>query len=293
MKKVSTRIPKRIVLLFSGFLIFLLLSIGCAIAAGVVRTQAYEDFISISSATNMQSRTLTYSRAIELCPERPEAYLLLLDAFGEDGIFDKTESEAFLAIYNKHHKRLPQNEEIATVFSQAGLLYINGYEDNPTVSLRMALPFFETALPLMSQEHENYLTTSCYANIGRYYRDYIWTTSTKEVTDAHMQDLLTDISATLEGLSASENADRIFNYLGFSNAVCNLIYDQRDIMASTVEEQQVLGVLDSIYAGLPAISSIQAAKTKEMAQTLTDNRQLYYDMISRAYERNGGLSHDD
>lgn len=288
MEKARKRIPRRITILYSSFIVSLVLCVGCMLAAHIIRDEAYRDLIQISSATNLQTRTDTYQRAIKLCPSRADAYLLLLEAYGEDGVFSKAESEAFLAIYNSNHSQLPNNDASAQVYAQAGLLYVNGYEENATISLRMALPFFEAALPLMQEDNPDYLTTSCYANIGRYYRDYIWTASTKEVTKDEMDKLLSEIADTLNGLSSSTGADRIYNYLGFSTAVCNLLYDQRNIMAATVEKAQVLAILDLVYEDLPDISMIQSDKTKEMAQTLTDNQQLYYDMITRAFERNGG-----
>lgn len=288
MDKSKKHIPGRIIVLYSCFLACLLLCIGCALAAYLVRNETYRDLIKISAATNLKTRTSSYCRAINLYPSQKDAYLLLLDAYGEDGVFSKSESGEFLAVYNANHKRLPHNAESAKVYTQAGLLYVNGYEDNATVSLRMALPFFETALRLMQEDDPNYLTATCYKNIGCYYRDYIWTVSTKEVTAKEMDALLSGIAATLSELIESSSADGIYNYLGFSTAVCNLLYDQRNIMAATVQKTQILDIMDQIYENLPNIAMIQSAKTKEMAQTLTDNQQLYYEMISRAFDRSGG-----
>lgn len=283
-----SRNRNRLIFWCCGCALFLLLSIGCFISAGIVRDNAYKDFTSISPATPKETRRNTYRRAISLCPDRTEAYLLLLDVYGEDGIFDNTESGEWLSIYNTNHGLLRNDEATASVYAQAGLLYINGYEGTSTVSIRMALPFFEAALPLMSEEHPDYPATSCYAQIGQYYRDYIWTAAAKEVTPEEMSGLLSDIKSTLSDLQQMTGADRIYNYLGFSNAVCNLLYDQRDILAATVPHQTVKEILDLLYQQMPEADSLQSARSKELAQTLSDNRSMYYNMISRAYDRNGG-----
>lgn len=286
---VHSKLRNRLVFWCCGCVVFLLLSIGCFIASGIVKNNAYRDFTSISSATQKEDRVKTYRRAVALCPDRSDAYLLLLDVYGEDGIFDKTESGEWLGIYNTNHGLLRNDEAAAGIYAQAGLLYVNGYEETATVSLRMALPFFEAALPLMSTEHPDYCATACYAKIGQYYRDYIWTTAAKEVTPDEMAELLSDIKTTLTELYERTGADRTYNYLGFANAVCNLLYDQRDILAATVDKNTVTDILDLIYQQLPEADSLQSTRSKEMAQTLLANQSMYYDMISRAYDRNGGV----
>ena len=125
------------------------------------------------------------------------------------------------------------------------MLYINGYDGTATVRLRMALPFFELALPLAGKGSESYTTVSCYAGIGRYYRDYIWTTAAKEVSAEDVEVLLEDIRSTLCALTDNSGADQAFNYLGFADAVCNLIYDQRDILASTTQKDIVIAILNA------------------------------------------------
>lgn len=279
---------KRVIFCTCGLVLCLILAYGCLIYGFIIKNDAYLDYITISSSTSMETRIGIYQRAIRLSPERPEAYILLLDAYGEDGIFDASESEAFLGIYNANHSLLPKNEDSASIYAKAGMLYINGYENTATVSLRMALPFFEAALPLMAEDHPDYNATACYVRIGQYYRDYIWTAASKEVTPEKMTALLADIEKTVIELAACDDADRSYNYLGFANAVCNLLYDQRNILAATVEKQAVLEVMDLIYSGIPDTKSLQSARTKDMAILLETNRDMYYDMISRAFDRNGG-----
>jgi hypothetical protein len=271
-----------------GLVVTLLLCCGCFITSTVLKRQAYSEFISISAATASGEKIAVYHRAIRLCPDRPEAYLLLLDTIGEDGLFDQSESELFLSIYNANHKFLPKTIDSAAIYAKAGLLYVNGMDGTSTQALRMALPFFEAALPLLTADHPEYSATACYVKIGQYYRDFIWTTSVKEVFSADMTVLLTDITQTLENFAEDKGAEKAFNYLGFANAVCNLLYGQRDVFAATVNKQDVLSVMDLIYDGMPNVDTLQVARTRDMANTLCANREMYYDMISRAFDRTGG-----
>lgn len=290
MKELNQRTKKQITIWSVLLAFFLTVCIGCLISAHAVKENTYRQLISISKASAKQIREETYQRAIRLCPQKTSTYLLLLEMYSEDGIFDEIESETFLSLYNSNQNQLPSNVDGASICIQAGLLYINGYQDNFTVSLRMALPFFEDALPLITEEHHDFLTTSCYAKIGQYYRDYIWTAAAKEVPKERVATLLHEIDVTLDELSAEAKAGQPYDYLGFCNAVCNLLYGQRDILAVTVDLQTVISLLNRIYEEMPETNALQSDSSKQLVQTLRDNRELYYDMISRAFERNeGGL----
>lgn len=276
------------------FRIFLILSIilslfciGCLVASVIMTNEAYRDFTQLSVATNIETRAASYQRAIKMCPERPEAYLLILEAYGEDGALSKKESEAFLSIYNTHHHRLKKDISYGLIHANAGMLYINAYDDVPAVKLRKALPFFEAAKDTLTPGSEEYIVSSCYASIGQYYRDFIWTAGSKEVSAEQMTTLIGEIQTTYAALSASTAPDAVYNYLGFSEAVCNLFYDQRDILAVTVPKEAVLDILNMFYSTLPDENTLQSEPSREIVRTFHQNRELYFDMIDRAYERGG------
>lgn len=276
-------------ILLSGCLLSIAVSIGCFIAASVVKNDAYRKFTGLSLASDVKERTKSYERAIALCPDRPEAYRLLLETFGEDGRFTKEESGRFLAIYNANHQELEDNAAYGDIHAQAGSLYVNAYEDNTTMRLRMALPFFETAKQHMANDAQGKLVVDCYTSIGRYYRDYIWTTTGKEVSSERMEALVTEISSTMQSFQSNNSSDITYDRLGFSIAVCNLLYDQRDIFAVTVAKDNVFAILDGLYKALPSPEKLQVQGSKDMVLELQSNKTMYYDMLTRAYERAGGI----
>ena len=154
------------------------ISVTCMVSGNILLDQAYQSFIGISPATDNATRSASFQRAIRLAPERAEAYLKLLEMYGEDGIFRKEESEEFLGIYNANHMKINRNDPLYTqIHYTAGYLYMSGYEAATTINLRMALPFFETAASAIQADDPNALTVDCYCQIGAFYRDYIWDAS--------------------------------------------------------------------------------------------------------------------
>lgn len=275
-------------ILLVSAIVLTVIAVGTILAATLIEDSSYRELISISSATSGETRRQAYRQAITLCPDRAEAYLLLLETYGEDGMFSKSESEEFLGVYNAGHSRLTRDAAYGQIHTQAGLLYINAYDDTPTIRLRKALPFFDTAKQWGIDE-ENKTTVNCYANIGQYYREYIWAAGVKEVSPQEMEELLADINATLNAFASEAAADTVYNRLGFSTAVCNLFYDQRNILAATVPQADVLDILTRIYDDLPAENSLQVQQSMEMVRELNGNKEMYFDMIERAYERTGGI----
>lgn len=284
---------KRILILKRCLLILAILCLTASVAAffggSYLKSTTYEQFISISSATDPSEKRNTFLRAIRLCPDRPEAYILLLETYGEDGVFTKAESDEFLATYNSLHSNIPK-DNIKTLLCRSGLLYVNAYDGSMTTRLRMALPFLEQALPLLSNSDPEAAAISCYCKIGAYYRDYIWDiSSVREVSRDEMNRLAQELHDTLEAFSVNTSPDAIFNRLGFCVAACDLLYNQRDIFAATVPQETILGIFDSLYSGLPNAQQLHKEQTKSLLAFLDNNRVSYREAIERAYQRTEGV----
>lgn len=267
---------------------FAVLSIGCKIGSVYLIESTYRTYVGISASTSEAERISTYTRAIELAPGKTDAYLLLLNAYGEDGTFGKQESEQFLAVYNANHTEMKETtQEYAQLQSTIGLLYINGYEDTSTVTrLRMALPFLRAANALLSPEAPQKEAINCYCQIGTFYEEYIWNASSvKEITESVMETLISEIETTLSAFQEDSESTSVFNILGFDVAVCDLFNDQRDILAATIPQERIENILDQIFDNLPSADSLQKEQTKQLLQILKNNRKTYYEMVRRAYSR--------
>lgn len=267
-----------------------LLCVGTLVFGITLRNAAYDSFTAISTATDSSQRIPQYIRAIQLRPALSDAYIKLLEAYAEDGRLSKQESQTFLSLYNAHRTELDLNDEgYGELHYRAGLLYINGYEDlNHTTRLRMAIPFFENAARAETKT-KDWEMIQVYYRIGKYYRDYIWDVSAgmKEIPQSDINVMVNEIRETLFMLKAATAPDALYNRLGFSLTICNLLFEQRDILASTVSYDTVMGILDAVYEGLPEEDDLQKEQLKQMLNDLLGNKETYRAMLDRAYERKG------
>ncbi len=273
-------------------IILTVICVGSLILGILLRNAVYDSLTSISDATDLTQRHHSYVRAINLNPTAPEAYSKLLEIYALDGTFTKEENQSFLGLYNTNRTAL--NKKGRTFYRLhylAGMLYVNGYEDeNTTTRLRMALPFFESAKSSADRGAEGLDTVQIYCRIGHYYRDYIWdvSASTKEIPESELNEIIAEICNVLDALKASDAPDALYNRIGFSLSVCNLLYSQRNVLANTVAYDSIISILDSIYDGLPNAETIQKTQLQKMLTTLESNEQTYRTMVSRAYGREGG-----
>lgn len=285
--KTAQKKLKRFRLLAALTIFFFSASLLANVACTILTESTYRTLTGISTATDKAERISTYKQAIALDEKKPDAYRRLLSTYAEDGIFEKAESEEFLALYNSHHGKIRKRDsQYGPLLREIGFLYINGYPESTSIRIRMALPFLEQSLEYLDKDDPDIRTVNCYYQIGTYYHDYIWTASTvREVTDQVILDLITQIENTLPQFEEAESS--IFDALGFYVAVCDLFYDQRDILADTVPWERVAAILDAIYDRLPEGQSLRKEQTRQLLTTLEGNRENYYTMIERAYARKG------
>lgn len=273
-------------------IILSLLCVGTLVFGIMLRNAAYDSFTTISTATDHAQKTTQYIRAIQLRPSLPDAYIKLLEAYAEDGKLTKQESQTFLSLYNANRTALDRDDEgYVELHYRAGLLYINGYEDlNPTTRLRMAIPFFENAVSAKNEKTAGLEMVQIYCRMGQYYRDYIWDVSAgmREVPQSEIIAMVNEIQEALAALKSAATPDALYNRLGFSLAVCNLLFEQRDVFAATVPYDAVNAILDAVYEDLPDPETLQKEQLRFMLNDLQKNEETYRAMLDRAYERKEG-----
>ena len=290
-KRIARKLRAFMVTAAAG-VIFLTGGIICR-ACGIKRNNStYEYYLSIPSASSFEERTKSYANAVSLYPSRPEAYEKLLEAFGEDGRFDKDESDVFLAMYNSNKQVLDMSDpSVSGMNCRAGLMYFNYYSEedgNVSFSARVqkAYSFFlschenrgeeDTGSPLDISE--------AYYHICCFYKHFIFSSVyTDEASRSDHEELL-DICRQMTydgGRRESLGAyDRLIAY----NGVFDLIYDQRVSFARTgIKEDEPLEILDRIYDTVSKIE-VRKDRSKELKKEIAEHYGECRSAVSRAYE---------
>ncbi len=269
---------------------FLFLGVLCCALQSHHRQQEYEALISVISSTSYEEKVAAYVEAITLFPGRTEAYLLLLEAYEEEGIFGKEQNDEFLSLYNANQTRLDaDSSRVAELNYKIGTMYFNYYSDGDegtsfSARVQKAYPFFAAIA-----ENENLSSTFsdwdlavCYYQICGFYKTYVLSASNiYEVPEEEFEDLLVTIEACVFLLSEAEAYDQLVLYHG----VVMLLYDQRESMAAVgISRTKILELLDLVEEKARGLT-VQKEQSKVLQEEILDYYETYRKAIERIYDR--------
>ena len=262
--------------------------IVCRVWAVSINDNNYEKLISIADSTSYEDKILSYKKAIEIYPSDPRAYICLLEAYENEGIFSKEQHREFIALYNAHKDELDNtNVTVAELNYKSGMMYFNYYSNEDGSSsfsdrVKKAVGFFELNYSNGSylEDFEYKTLSDCYYQICNFYDEYILKSAdVKEPSADDYNELLEIINQSIQDMEAAGAYDQLSLY----NGAFMLLYDQREGMVSVnVEEEELLSLFDKIYdraAGL----TVQKEQSKELQAEILDNYEMYRYAIESAY----------
>lgn len=251
----------------------------------------YEAYISPSPATSLENKIDSYKRAIEIYPERTEAYTKMLEAFEEEGKLTQVESDQLLEVYYANKNFFDSSsEEVAELNYKIGMVYFNYYtNDDGTYDfsqrVRKAYSFFEINYKneSISEDFTYKNLSDCYYYICSFYKKYILQSATvDEASKENYEELIRTITTVLDEVESIPDANSYDKLVAY-NGVFMLLYDQRtDIARAGVDSAEILGLVDSIYNSASKLD-VKKEQTKKLQAEIVDNYKDYREAIERAY----------
>ena len=168
---------KRKLKMFKGLLIVglacILIGSGLVIGNIVMNNSQYHTLVSNQSPKE-EERIGNLIKAINIKPEKTDAYMYLIEEYIKDG-FTEDEASEFLAIYNKNREKIRKDEEaykkLNYQLGESILVYFTGESDNSVRNkLLTAEPFFEAAA---SDDNEEGILAKGYDNMAEFYKEFI------------------------------------------------------------------------------------------------------------------------
>lgn len=269
-----------VLMLISGFV--------CNLLATQVNNNTYDSLISVITSTNLDDKINSYKQAIAIYPYDTRAYMSILEAYENEGVFSKNENDEFLALYNANKDGFDNTSvEVAELNYKTGMMYFNYYTDESgnksfSNSVQKAYPFFEAnyvnqAIPA---EFSQKKLSDCYYQICSFYKKYILNSATVEEASMESYDSLFNV---IESALDDVNNEGAYDQLTLYNGIFMLLYDQRLSMASVnVPQYQVDNLLSKVYENAKSLS-VQKEQSKKLQQEIIDNYDEYKEAIDRAY----------
>ncbi len=248
----------------------------------------YDALVSVIPSLSLEEKLKNYEEAVRLRPADTTAYLCILEAFEEEGTFDRSLSDAFLTLYNENREAFdPADASTAELNYRIGILYFNYYSegdggDSFSARVQKAYPFFSAnheneELP---EEFEDRDLSECYYQICSFYRTYILSpVGGREAVRENYLELIEAVNDCIDTVLDQSPYDQLALY----NGVFLLLYDQREHMAAAgVEEQVILELLDRVRARA-VVLTVQKEQSAALQSEILDHYQEYREAIGRAY----------
>ena len=260
--------------------------------AAAMNRSNYESLIGISESTSYDNKVESYEEAIEIYPNDTRAYLKLLEAYEDEGVFGKEQNDQFLALYNKNKEGFQKDSsDFSELNYKIGMMYFNYYvsekgEEQFSDRVQKAYSFFKEIHDVETNTFDKKDVADCYYQICRFYKTYILnSTNVEEASKSDYETLLDTIDYAITEVENAGSYDQLTLY----NGIMMLLYDQRTNLESTnVSKDTILNLMDQIYEKSKDLS-VNKPQSKKLKQEILDYYQESRDAIERAYINSAGM----
>lgn len=248
--------------------------------------EQYERLIGVADSTEYEDKVQSYITGIKLLPSDPRAYIKLLDAYEQNGVFDLEQSGEFTAVYNQFSGKI-KAKKTGDLNYKAGRMYFNLYTENGdpvsmSARVQKSASYFESCVENAPNDQTDAEIASCYNTICNYYKNYILKSSdTKEITMETISTLLNAADRAMTAIQSSGEYDQLLMYA----AICNVLYDQRNEIAAANGEvlDQILNLLDLVEQRTKKLS-VAKEKSSKVQRMILDNLDEYRTAILIAFQ---------
>ena len=269
-----------------------LASLGSFLAAQAVKKGDYEAHINVSTAAALDTRVAEYTEAAHLDPRRLEAYDKLLDAYQDNGTFDREESGVLSGLFGKYSGAKDTAEYVELCY-RVGFMYFNFYTEDGNASFQARVVksagYFEQVHDILkahpdisfdkAEAAESYYTiTSFYkANNGMQLAKAHSAQELAQLLDA-FSDCLDSLENYDERQDESAQAVKLDQYMHIAEQVNEL---RNEFASAGTAEEDVLALLTKISA---SESKIQLASLAAQREKALADCTAFRDNVNRAYQ---------
>ena len=266
--------------------VMLVSGIVCNIASTEANNSTYDSLINVMGSTSLEEKISSYKQAISIYPEDPRAYIKLIEAYENEGEFDRAQNSEFLALYNANKDLFDKtSQEYAELNYKAGLMYFNYYTENGKVTfgtrVTKALSFIQANYdnPDISPDFQEKSLCDRYYQICNFYKEYILDSSNpREADPDDYVNLIADLGEALNDVQDANAYDKLTLY----NTTFLLLHDQRLTLAAYVPREDVLGLFEMVYSKAESLV-VSKEHSKILQREIVEHYEEYRDQIERAY----------
>lgn len=241
-----------LVMIFSGA--------GTYAADNFIKANSYEGLIA--ETTDTQQHIENLEKAIELMPENPQAYKLLLKEYSKSSDITEEDAGDIMKICSEGLSKIdPESEEyleINYLLGESMLVYYKGTTDQSLRSkIMMARPYFDAVTKSGKTEYEKYDISRAYSNLASFYEDYVIDSGNSFVFDAgksEYRNLIKECYEAADLLEKPQNKNASRLRLTTYAVILSIIDTQKAELAANVDKKKVDALLMKVRNGYSSVS---------------------------------------
>ncbi len=227
-------------------LVMAITGVALNLSASNLNKQDYEVNISTSNPEN-------YYNAIEIYPERIEAYNLLIEYYKNHDATEENVKKIGNTIETNSSVLDTSIPEFADLYYDMGKLYFSEFSDNSLKNAAVnAKPFFETAVNAQASFDKKEIA-ECYLSICNFMTKQ---SKTSENSLDDYNNLFNEIKSAIDVIDAATDSEANYDKISLYYVTMLLINDQADLMASVgFERETALDWMETLYNRSNSITS--------------------------------------
>lgn len=246
--------------------------VSFSLAAKAVNNSDYDKLLGTVDPTN-------YYNAVEIYPERTEAYNKLIDHYKNHGVTNE-EIKKLGNTIDVHASSLDlEDPETADLYYDMGKLYFSDYDGPLKSRAAYALDYFKATADEKAQFDKKEIS-KCYYSICKFMTKQ---SNTSEHSLKDYRNLIQEIQSAMKTVDASEDNEANYDKISLYYVTMLLLNDQAEYMAGVgFDKQEVLQLMKDLKAKSSAITST-LPYVNDLQQRIEENYGSFIENIHAKY----------
>lgn len=286
-KKVSSYLVRLVIsiILITG-------GISCLITNNIITQNRYSALIS-TGEVNSEQKEKSLEKAINLCPDKSDAYKLLIKEYARDGMTEQEASD-FSAIFSDNREKIQRNKknyaELTFTIGKYLLMYYRGKSDDSDRNrIITAEPFFSDSLKYGIKGEEK-KEAETYKFLSDYYTDHVLTSSGLAGSEASKREyskLISKCDSIINVLDEQKGLEKKHLQAVTYEIIQGFISSEVSVMAEKgIESSRITDLEKTIYEHAESINTT-SSETAKILDSIRKNDRVVKLEIKSAYEITG------
>lgn len=262
--------------------------VGLAMRTHTNNKDYTQNIVQAEKAATAEEKVEYYLKAIDIKPQKCEAYIGIVDAIKDDATYTTEEEKVFKAKVSDNLSTLREQEEYGNLAFEIGKLYWYYYDygktetaDNQITRMKSAIQWFEDATKYGGTAKDYYTMSATYRDIGKFNKDI--TLNIEEASDkGKYEPYWENMKELVSMIQSSDNESEIIELEVYKLSMYSIETYARKFKADGVEKSDMLSLYETVKNAVAYVDTT-SDKTEQLKIDVTERFDSTKTAIENAY----------